>query len=65
MLPLFMNVGPCHHRMARPRDGDGGTSSNKLNKHPRTADEGWSASLGLDEVLTTTICKKCSELLIR
>ena len=23
-----MNVGPCHHGMARPRVADGGTASN-------------------------------------
>ena len=23
-----MNVGPCHHGMARPRFADGGTASN-------------------------------------
>jgi hypothetical protein len=39
-----MNVGPCHHGMARPQVADGGTASsmevavNKLNKQPRTAD---------------------------
>jgi hypothetical protein len=60
-----MNVGPCHHGMARPQVADGGTASNmevavnKLNKQPRTADEGWSSSLGgLDEVLTTPLRKK-------
>ena len=31
---------------------------NKLNKQPRTADEGWSSSLGLEEVLTTPLRKK-------
>jgi hypothetical protein len=24
---LFMNVGPCHHGMARPQVADGGTAS--------------------------------------
>ena len=28
-------------------------AANKLNKQSRTADEGWSSSLGLSEVLTT------------
>jgi len=28
MVPLSMNVGPCHHGMARPRVVDGGTASN-------------------------------------
>jgi hypothetical protein len=47
-----MNVGPCHHGMARPQVADGGTAPiwrvavNKLNKQPRTADEGWFSSLG-------------------
>jgi hypothetical protein len=47
-----MNIGPCHHGMARPQVADGGTVSNmegmnKLNKQPRTADDGWSSSLGV------------------
>jgi hypothetical protein len=48
---VAVNVGPCHHDMARPQVADGGTASvwrvavNKLNKQPRTADEGWSSSL--------------------
>jgi hypothetical protein len=38
-----MNVGPCHHGMARPQVVDGGTADmegavNKLNNQPRTAD---------------------------
>jgi hypothetical protein len=50
---VVMNVGPCHHGMARPQVADGGTASymegslNKLNKQPRTADEGWPSSLGV------------------
>ena len=31
---------------------------NKLNKQPGTADEVWSSSLGLDEMLTTPLQKK-------
>jgi hypothetical protein len=31
---------------------------NKLNKQPRTADEGWSSSLGLGEMLKTPLGKK-------
>ena len=47
-----MNVGPCHHGMARPQVADGGTASNmvgscELNKQPRTADEERSSSLGV------------------
>jgi hypothetical protein len=33
-------------------------ATNKLNKQSRTADEGWSSSLGLGEVLTTPLLKK-------
>ena len=48
-----MNVGPCHHGMARPRVADGGrppiwrVAVNKLNKQPRTADEVLSSSSGV------------------
>ena len=48
-----MNVGPCHNGTARPPVADGGTASNmevgvnKLNKQPRTADEGLSSRLGV------------------
>jgi hypothetical protein len=47
-----MNVSPCHHGITRPQVADEGTASyrvavNKLNKQPRTADEGWSSSLGV------------------
>ena len=31
-------------------------AANKLNKQSRTADEGWSSSLGVGEVLTTPPC---------
>jgi hypothetical protein len=27
MITLTMNVGPCHHGMARPQVADGGTAS--------------------------------------
>jgi len=46
-------VGACHHGMARPQVADRGTApirsvaANKLNKQSRTADEGWSSSLGV------------------
>ena len=33
-------------------------AANKLNKHSRTADKGWSSSLGLGEALTTPLCEK-------
>jgi hypothetical protein len=45
---------PCHHGMARPRVADGGDAlqfwreaANILNKQSRTADKGWSSSLGV------------------
>jgi hypothetical protein len=45
---------PCHHGMARPQVADGGdglqiwrVSANILNKQSRTADRGWSTSLGV------------------
>jgi hypothetical protein len=47
-------VGPCHHGMARPQVADGGDAlqfwseaANILNKQSRTAEEGWSSSLGV------------------
>jgi hypothetical protein len=43
-----------HHGMARPQVADGGdglqirrVSANILNKQSRTADRGWSSSLGI------------------
>jgi hypothetical protein len=45
--------GDCHHGMAHPRVADGGdglqiwkVAVNTLNKQSRTADKGWSFSLG-------------------
>jgi hypothetical protein len=45
---------PCHHCMARPQVADGGdalqfwrAAANILNKQSRTADKGWSSSLGV------------------
>jgi hypothetical protein len=45
---------PCHHGMARPQVSDGGDAlqlwreaANILNKQSRTADKGWSSSLGV------------------
>jgi hypothetical protein len=45
---------PCHHGMARPQVADGGDSlqfwrvaANILKKQSRTADKGWSSSLGV------------------
>jgi hypothetical protein len=44
---------PCRHGMARPQVVDGGDSlqcwrvtTNMLNRQSRTADKGWSSSLG-------------------
>jgi hypothetical protein len=37
---------------------------NKLNKQPRTADEGWSSSLGLGKLLTTPLRKKIMLIII-
>jgi hypothetical protein len=45
---------PCHHGMARPQVADGGNglqirrvAANILNKQSRTADKGWSSSVGV------------------
>jgi hypothetical protein len=45
---------PCHHGMARPQVADGGNdlqiwrvAANVFNKQSRTADKGWSSSLGV------------------
>jgi hypothetical protein len=45
---------PCHHVMARPQVADGGdglqiwrVSASVLKKQSRTADRGWSSSLGV------------------
>jgi len=46
-------VGPYHHGTARPHVADGGTASDMegsceyIEKQSRTADEGWSSSLGV------------------
>jgi hypothetical protein len=48
-----MNVGPCHHGMARPqmrmekRPPIWRVAVNKLNKQPRTADSEWSVASGV------------------
>jgi hypothetical protein len=48
---------PCHHGMVRPQVADGGDGLqvwrvpvNILNKQSRTADKGWSSSLGVVRV---------------
>jgi hypothetical protein len=45
---------PCHHGMVHPQVADGGdglqiwkVAVNILNKQSRTADKGWSSSLGV------------------
>jgi hypothetical protein len=50
---LHVRWVPCHHGMARPQVADGGNglqiwrvAENILNKQSRTADKGWSSSLG-------------------
>jgi hypothetical protein len=50
----LMLCGPCHHGMARPRvaDGEDGlqiwrVDASILSKQLRTADKGWSSSLGV------------------
>jgi hypothetical protein len=51
---LHVKWVPCHHGMARPQVADGGdglqiwrVAANILNKQSRTADRGWSSSLGV------------------
>jgi hypothetical protein len=58
---------PCHHGMVCPQVADGGNGlqiwrvpAKILNKQLRTADKGWSSSLGLGVGLTTTHHKKLS-----
>jgi hypothetical protein len=62
---------PCHHGKARPPVADGGESlqiwrvaANILNKQSRTADKGWSSSLGVGVGLTTPHCTEviCYEM---
>jgi hypothetical protein len=62
---------PCHHGMTRPQVADGGeglqiwrVDASILNKQLRTADKGWSSSLGLGRGLTTPHRKKivCYEM---
>jgi hypothetical protein len=38
---------PCHHGMVRTQVMDGGDAANILNKQSRTANNGWSSSLGV------------------
>jgi hypothetical protein len=58
MVVMFINTRvrwvPCHHGMARPQVADGGdglqiwrVAANILTKQSRTADKGWSFSLGV------------------
>jgi hypothetical protein len=63
-LNLISSVGHvkwvhCHHGMARPRIADRGddlriwrVAANIFNKQSRTADSGWSSSLGVGRGLT-------------
>jgi hypothetical protein len=59
---------PCHHGMGRPQVADEGdglqiwkVAENILNKLSRTADRGWSSSLGVGR-LTTPHRKKIQSL---
>jgi hypothetical protein len=54
VLPFYVRWVPRHHGMARPQVADGGddlqiwrVAANILNKQSRTADKGWSSSLGV------------------
>jgi hypothetical protein len=51
---VFCSFNSCHYSMARPQVADGGNTlqvrrvaANILNKQSRTADKGWSSSLGV------------------
>jgi hypothetical protein len=53
-VPFLFRWVPCHHGMARPQVADGGNglqiwrvAANILNKQSRTAEKGWSSSLGV------------------
>jgi hypothetical protein len=65
MLGYNVRWDPCHHRMAPPQVAGGGdglqtcrVDANIMNKHSRTADKGWSSSLGLGAELKTAHRKK-------
>jgi hypothetical protein len=69
MLKVHVRWAPCHHGMARPQVADGGDglqlwreAANILNKQLRTADKGWSSSLGIGRGLTTPLREKISLL---
>jgi hypothetical protein len=54
LYTMFRKGNTCHHGMALPRVADGGdglqickVAANILNKQSRTADKGWSSSLGV------------------
>jgi hypothetical protein len=54
ILSLYVRWVPCHHGMARPQVADWGNglqiwrvAASILNKQSRTADKGWSSSLGV------------------
>ena len=60
MCLASMNVGPCHHGMARPPVADGGTAYNIINwiSSRGQPTRGGPPSWGLDEVLTNPLRKK-------
>jgi hypothetical protein len=54
VFSIGIGVSHCHHGMARPQVADRGddlqiwrVDANILNKQSRTADSGWSSSLGV------------------
>jgi hypothetical protein len=60
---------PCHHGMGRPQVADGGyvlqvwtVAANILNKQSRTADNGWSSSLGVGRAANNSSQYKISLL---
>jgi hypothetical protein len=60
---------PCHHGMARPQVANAGhglqiwrVADNSLNNLSRTADKGWSSSLGVGLKLLTVKKLVCYEM---
>jgi hypothetical protein len=64
MIEICVKCVPYHHGVARPQVADGGddhwvwrTAANISNKQSRTADKGWSFSVWVCRVLTTSHLK--------
>jgi hypothetical protein len=62
---LHVTCVPGHHGIARPQVADGRdalqvwrVAANTLNKQSRTADKGWSSSLGVRREAYNFSCKK-------